>query len=259
MPRSVLPVAFGTLLVSGAIVGAGSPALAQSALFAPAPAAYDWSGFYAGAFGGVAWTDVDVPDLFTDAFGGNFYTFGGPSFTISPEGKFGGGQAGFDWRFGRFVAGIVGEAGFMDLDETKINPNVPPVPLGNDLPYTTFKADWFGSAAARVGVPFDRIMFYAKGGIAFLNAEASSVDPCGRSFCGQTTIDASGDGVLLGWTIGGGAEAAITQRLRVGVEYRFYDFESLEVSGVANNALEYHQDIEIDGIHTARAFVNFVW
>ena len=36
-------------------------------------------------------------------------------------------------------------------------------------------------------------------------------------------------------------------------------FESFEVSGIANNFLEYHQGIEFDGIHTARAFVNYVW
>lgn len=241
------------------LASAGTAAFAQAQLLAPVSAAYNWSGFYFGAFGGGAWTDVDVPDLFTDSFGGNFYTPGGASFTISPEGRFAGGQVGFDWQFGGFVAGVVGELGYMDLDETRINPNVPAVPLGNDLPYTSFKSDWFGSATARVGVPLDRIMIYAKGGIAFLNAEASSVDPCGRSFCGQTTIDASGDGLLLGWTIGGGAEAAVTQHLRVGVEYRYYDFESFEVSGVASNFLEYHQDIEIEGIHTARAFVNYVW
>jgi len=248
------------LLLSGVVLAtACTSAHAQTALLAPTPAAYNWSGFYFGAFGGVGWTDVVVPDLFTDAFGGNFYSPGGETFTLSPEGLFGGGQAGVDWQWGRFVAGVVGEIGFMDLYESRINPFSLPVPAPETQPYTTFKAQWFGSLAGRVGVPLDRILIYAKAGIAFLDVEASSVDPCGRSFCGQTTIDASGDGVLLGWTAGGGAEAALTEHLRVGVEYRYYDFESLEVSGVASNLLEYHQDIEIDGIHTARAFVNYVW
>lgn len=256
----MLRVAASAVLLSATMLPLfGSHARAQSALLAPAPVAYNWSGFYFGGFGGVAWTDVNATDLFTDAFGGNFYTPGGNSYGLSAEGLFGGAQAGFDWQWSGFVAGVVGEVGFMNLDETVTNPFALPVPAPEILPYTTFKGEWFGSLAGRVGIPLDRLLIYAKAGVAFLDAEASTIDPCGRSFCGQTTIEAFGDGVLLGWTIGGGAEAAVTERLRVGVEYRFYDFESFEVSGIANNALEYHQDIELDGIHTARAFVNYVW
>ena len=132
-------------------------------------------------------------------------------------------------------------------------------PQGTSCPVTSFDSKWFGSLTGRVGIPLDRLLIYAKAGVAFLDAKASTVDRCARSFCQQTAIDASGDDVLLGWTVGAGAEAAVTERVRVGVEYRFYDFELFEVSGIANNALEYHQDVELDGIHTARGFVNFVW
>jgi outer membrane immunogenic protein len=237
-----------------------SDARAQAAMLASTPVAYNWSGFYFGGFGGVAATDVDVTDLFTDAFGGNFYTPGGNPYSFSANGLFGGAQAGFDWQWSGFVAGVVGEVGLMNLDNSIINPFALPVPAGNDLPVTSFKSEWFGSLTGRVGfAPLDRLLVYAKAGVAFLDAEASTVDTCGRSFCQQTTIDASGDGVLLGWTIGGGIEAAAAERVRIGVEYRFYDFESLEVSGIANNFLEYHQDIELDGVHTARAFLNYVW
>ena len=175
------------------------------------------------------------------------------------SGTFAGAQVGFDWQWNGVVVGVVGEGGFMDLDNSIINPFALPVPAGNELPVTSFESEWFGSLTGRVGIPFDRLLIYAKAGVAFLDVEASTVDTCGRSFCQQTTIDASGDDVLLGWTIGGGVEAAVTEHVRVGVEYRFYDFESFEVSGIANNVLEYHQDIELDGIHTARGFVNFVW
>jgi outer membrane immunogenic protein len=248
------------ILMSTAVVAISSPQARAQALLDPTPVAYNWSGFYLGGFGGVAATDVDATDLFTDSFGGNFYTPGGNPFSFSANGLFGGTQAGYDWQWSGFVAGVVGEVGLMDLDNSIINPFALPVPFGNELPVTSFKSEWFGSLTGRVGfAPLDRLLVYAKAGVAFLDAEASTIDSCGRSFCGQTTIEAFGDGVLLGWTIGGGLEAAVAERVRIGVEYRFYDFESLEVSGVANNFLEYRQDIELDGIHTVRAFVNYVW
>jgi outer membrane immunogenic protein len=248
------------VLMSTAVVAISNPQARAQAILDPTPIAYNWSGFYVGGFGGVAATDIEVPDLFTDAFGGNFYSPGGNTFSFSANGLFGGAQAGYDWQWSGFVAGVVGEVGLMNLDKSVINPFALPVPLGNELPYTSFESEWFGSLTGRVGfAPLDRLLVYAKAGVAFLDAEASTVDPCGRSFCGQTTIEASGDGVLLGWTIGGGVEAAVAEHLRIGLEYRFYDFESFEVSGIASNFLEYHQDIELDGIHTARAFLNYVW
>jgi outer membrane immunogenic protein len=248
------------VLMSTAFVAASSSDARAQTMLSPTPAAYDWSGFYAGGFFGTAEADVDVTDLFTDSFGGVFYTPGGNPFGFPANGLLGGAQAGYDWQWGGFVAGVVGEVGVMNLDNSIINPFALPVPLGNELPVTSFESEWFGSLTGRVGyTPLNRLLVYAKGGVAFLDAEGSTVDTCGRSFCQQTTIDASGEEVLVGWTIGGGVEAAVAEHVRIGVEYRFYDFESFEVSGVANNFLEYHQNIELDGIHTARAFINYVW
>jgi outer membrane immunogenic protein len=235
-------------------------AMAQSSVLSPTPMAYNWSGFYFGGFGGVAETDLHVTDLFTDAFGGAFYTPGGNPYDFDAAGLFAGAQAGYDWQWGGFVAGFAGEAGRMELDSSVINPWALPVPIGNKLPKTSFTSEWFGSLTGRVGyTPMDRLLVYAKGGVAFLDAEGSTVDTCARSFCQQTAIEATGDDVLLGWTAGAGIEAAAGPHLRVGAEYRFYDFEDLEVSGIANNFLEYHQTIDVEGIHTGRFFVNFVW
>ena len=248
-----------SVAILAAAAMAPAPASSQTPPLVTSQSAYNWSGFYFGGFGGVAWTEIVVPDLFTDDSGGVFYMPGGNTFSFSPEGLFGGAQTGYDWQWSGFVAGVVGEVGFMDLQESITNPFALPVPLPEELPVTSFKGDWFGSATARVGVPFDRLLIFARGGVAFLHGEGSTVDTCARSFCGQTTIDASGDDILWGWTIGGGAEVAVTERVRVGAEYRFYDFEPLKVSGIANNVLEYHQDVDVDGLHTARVFVNFVW
>jgi outer membrane immunogenic protein len=257
-----------SVIVSAAIVGAAAaiaffapvePAEAQLLTPLTSTSAYEWKGLYFGGFGGVAATDVEITDLFTDDSGGVFYTPGGDSYGVAPEGFFGGAQAGFDWQWNNIVAGVMGEVGFMDLEESVNNPFVLPFPTPEPRPVTSFKGDWFGSATARVGFSAGRLLIFARGGLAFLHAEGSTVDTCERSFCQQTTIEATGDEVLLGWTAGAGAEVALTEHIRFGAEYRFYDFEALKVSGIANNFLEYHQDLEPDGIHTARLFMNVVW
>jgi outer membrane immunogenic protein len=248
------------ILSAAALFAPDGRAMAQGSISSPTPIAYNWSGFYFGAFGGVGETDLHVTDLFTDSFGGNFYTPGGNPFDLGDANLFGGGQAGFDWQWNSVVAGVVGEAGFMGLDSSIVNPFALPVPLGNELPVTSFKGEWFGSLAGRIGfIPMDRLLVYAKAGIALLDAEGSTIDTCGRSFCQQTTIEAFGDDVLFGWSAGVGIEAAVAQHVRIGAEYRFYDFEDLKVSGIASNFLEYHQTIDVEGIHTGRLFVNFIW
>ena len=258
MLRHVTSTALAGLTLAVALPVAISSARADEPVLVSAPA-HAWSGFYFGAFGGAARADVEVPDLFTDAFGGAFYTFGGNSYSLSPEGFIVGGHAGFDWQWNRLVVGLGGELGLMDLDDSVINPNVPALPAPESPPYSTFESDWYGALTARVGIPLDRILVYVRGGAAFLDVEGSTIDPCGRSFCGQTKIEAFGDDVLWGLTIGGGAEAMVTNHLRVGAEYRFFDFESLEVSGTATNLLEYSQDMDIQGIHTGRVFLSYVW
>jgi outer membrane immunogenic protein len=257
--RLVTPTTCAALIFAAAFPMAISSANAEDELAPASPPSDMWSGFYFGAFGGVASADVDVPDLFTDAFGGAFYTFGANSYSLSPEGLIVGGHAGFDWQWNRLVVGLGGELGLMDLDDSVINPHVPAVPAPASLPYSTFESDWYGALTGRVGISLDRVLIYARGGAAFLNVEGSTIDPCGRSFCGQTKIEAFGDDVVWGWTIGGGAEAMITNHIRLGAEYRFYDFQSFEVSGTATNLLEYSQDMDIEGIQTGRVFLSYVW
>jgi outer membrane immunogenic protein len=235
------------------------PLAPPDALLAPVPVAHNWSGFHAGIFAGWAWGNVEASELFTTAFGGNFYGPNSSPYDFSTDGVMAGALAGYDWQWNQLVIGLGADAAFMDLRGSVTDPNFPPVPLGNELPVTSFESDFNGSLTLRTGVAFGRALIYARGGVAVLAAEASTIDPCGRSFCGQTTIESHGDDVLLGWTAGAGIEAALTNHWRAGAEYRFYDFEELEVSGVASNFLTYSQNLDLGDVHTVRGFLSYAW
>jgi outer membrane immunogenic protein len=128
---------FATTALVGALGAAGPVSAADlpvKAAPAPviAPAAYNWSGFYAGLNGGWSWGKWDVSSngaIF--ASGVNTVDFEGPSplgggqfssrCAIHPNfpqfcsakpnvnGAFGGIQAGYNWQFGQFVFGIEGD------------------------------------------------------------------------------------------------------------------------------------------------------
>lgn len=249
MKRSSIQIAFATV---AAIAGSSELAHAQEPLLSGTPIADNWTGFYTGAFAGKMWADVDVTELSSADFGPYFLP--GVPYGFDASGAIAGGQAGYDWQLNRFVVGVGAEMGYLDLRGSVEDPNS--LPTG--APVTTVESNLFGALTGRVGVAPGRVLGYVRGGIAFLDASGSTVDTCGRSFCGQTTIDASGEEVLTGWTLGGGLEVALSDRWSVGGEYRFYNFEDLEVSGISDPPAFYSQDIDVD-FHTIRAFANYRW
>lgn len=72
--------------------------------------------------------------------------------------------------------------------------------------------EWDASGRARVGYALDRTLFFATAGVA---AGGGKVD-----------IPTAGkkDGILIGWTAGGGIEHAVTDHILVRGEYRHSDF-----------------------------------
>ncbi|MBB5666521.1 outer membrane immunogenic protein [Rhizobium leguminosarum] len=89
--------------------------------------------------------------------------------------------------------------------------------IENDFNYNFKKNDdanleWDASGRARVGYALDRTLFFATAGVA---AGGGKVD-----------IPTAGkkDGILIGWTAGGGIEHAVTDHILVRGEYRHSDF-----------------------------------
>ena len=186
--------------------------------FAPPPAyppvrVYDWTGFYVGINGGgesgsTEWVSlVPIPPaagtahfsggIVGGALGYNLQT--GEPYVLGIE-------ADLDWS-GGLKATTALAAGCVNLAGTA-------APCELQVP-------WLGTARLRFGYAFDTIMPYLTGGAALANLKAETVgQPLG------SVADTN-----LGWTVGGGIEAAVWDAWRVKVEYLYVNLNGFTCNG----------------------------
>lgn len=156
---------------------------------APVPVAYNWSGFYIGGHLGYGWGDNEVTNLTT-----------GTKSNLAADGFLGGAQIGFNWQTGAFVFGVEGDWSWTNADgSTSI-----PAAVAADY-------NWYGTATARVGYAFDNMLWYVKGGAAWMDTDYT---------LGGVTV---GD-TRTGWTVGTGLEWAISPNWSAKLEYNYLDF-----------------------------------
>ena len=167
-------------IVGSVALGVAAPALAadmpvKAAPPPPVAPIYNWTGFYIGAHVGGAWSDTDW-----------FYPCSATNLLIlspcnlaqgghSGSSWLAGGQVGFNYQVGRFVWGI--EADFSATDIKGSN-------LDAAFPLQEFlhsRTDFIGTVAPRVGVAWDRVLLYAKGGVAWAHDDYwLTLTPIGR-------------------------------------------------------------------------------
>jgi outer membrane immunogenic protein len=223
-----------TLLAAGCVLAAGSASAADLGPYrggsikdAPPPVAYRqpfaWSGFYAGIQAGYAWGTTEASS--GPLSGTN------QSYSYDPDGWVGGGHAGYNWQFQNVVYGIE-----TDIEASSIK--------GGGTGSLGLKHDteigWTGSTRGRLGIAYDRTLFYATAGVAY----------------GDVKIDkgfASYSDVRTGWTAGAGIEHAFTDRMTMRFEYRYTDLGSTNFSSSAVNSID---KSEVD-FHAIRAGLSF--
>lgn len=189
-----------TALASTVAVAADLP-MRRSPPTSPPTAApsTEWSGAYAGASLGAGWIRAPQGVWKTSPFGAisAFYADEG---TARPQARL---FAGYNWRLAQvFYAGL--EAG------GTIGSGDAQLLAGRGLTGHAREA-WSGDARIRLGVsPHENVMFYGFGGARLTSFRQSASGAGGF---------ASSANVNPGWTVGGGAEAQITQHVRLRAEY----------------------------------------
>ncbi|RJT32114.1 porin family protein [Mesorhizobium waimense] len=156
---------------------------------------FDWTGYYAGLQAGYGWGSSDISG-----------TEGEP-FAASPDldGGFVGGHVAGLWQFNQAVVGARAELNYASINGFA---SLGPVnSIGTDM-------RWFGSVDAEAGFATDRWLIYGVGGVAFAGIETSQ--DAATSFASTRTS--------AGWTVGAGVDYALTDKLIVGAQYRYYDF-----------------------------------
>ena len=159
---------------------------------APTPQAspiHIWSGPYAGAFVGYNTR--------------NFDQSGGASF--GGDGFVGGVYTGYNLQTDKLVYGLEADIGGSGFTADGFSPATGGAVAGD--------SNLFGSLRARVGYDVDPFLVFATGGVAAARSELSS-----------NGFSDSKDNV--GYTVGGGVEAKITDDISTRLEYRYSDFGS---------------------------------
>ena len=127
----------------------------------PAPALYNWTGFYVGIHGGGARTDTDwfypcsatnLPQPPCDRSQGGH----------SAESWLAGGQVGFNYQVGQWVWGIETEFSAAELKANSVDTQFPTDILNS-------RTNFIGTVAPRLGLAWDRALLYAKGGAAWVH------------------------------------------------------------------------------------------
>lgn len=154
--------------------------------------AFRWTGLYAGVNVGGAWGQSDWS-------AGNCFDVSGAML---------GGTLGYNFQTSRIVYGL--EA---DLSWANIQGNTTASVCSNGC---ETQSTWLGTARARVGYSFNRILAYVTGGAAFGDIDASSPGYLGIK---ETRV---------GWTVGGGLEFPLFKNTSAKVEYLHVDLGDVD-------------------------------
>lgn len=199
--------------------------------------AINWSGFYIGVNGGYGWNDSQdvavsgTPLIVVSQPGTIPFAVTG----LKSEGFLVGGTVGWNYQFGRGVAGIEADFDYADIKSSR---NVDlPVIGANVRTSASEKIDFFGTLRGRVGgLLTDNFLLYATGGLAYANVqhdgnvnEFFNAPGTGRQFT------ASSSDLRFGWTVGAGAEWAFTRNWSLKGEYLYYDLGHQTVTGRQSN------------------------
>jgi outer membrane immunogenic protein len=154
---------------------------------------------------------------------------------VKPEGGLIGGTVGYNWQFGRGVAGIEADFDWADIKDRRFV-DLPPV--GTDVRTSASqKIDFFGTLRGRIGALLgDQFLVFATGGLAYANvkSDANINEFFNRPVLGRQFI-ASADELRFGWTIGAGAEWKFAPNWSLKGEYLYYDLGGHTIRGNQSN------------------------
>ena len=170
------------------------------------PAIYNWTGIYGGGNVGAGLDD----DLFSPIYGATI-----AETRLSSVGLIGGAQLGMNYQFRSWVIGP--EASFTSsaITDSRLT--------SDGLEYLTTNPQWIGAVTGHIGYAADTLLFYAKGGGAWMHVVYTE-NP--SNLLNQTPPPASQtiSDNRTGFTAGVGLEYGMTENLSAKLEYDFYDF-----------------------------------
>jgi outer membrane immunogenic protein len=213
-----------TLLLSAAVslltASAFAADLAVPPLKAPPLQPFAWTGCYGGAHVGGATQRRDITDpigLAQDSVLGAGMTAGVTTISPTETGMVAGGQIGCDYQF--YSNLVIGVEAAVSGSTMKSSTLVAFPASPGDTGTVGIKTDFIPSITARFGVTFDRVLLYARGGVAWSGDQTNVIG----SIAG-TPFSFQGLDTRTGFVAGGGADWAFWGPFSVNVEYDYYGF-----------------------------------
>jgi len=192
MLKTLLAGASALVLSSATVLAADMPVRTPIAKAPPVAAPlFNWTGLYYGVSGGYGWGSSTHNDP----------VIGSTSFDT--DGWLLGGTVGYNWQSGPYVFGVEGDLSWANIEGSAISPAGP----------VFTELNWLGTGRVRAGYAADAYLFYVTGGAAFGKVDA------GNPVAGGGT----GSETRVGWTLGGGVEAALAQNWTAKLEYLYVD------------------------------------
>jgi outer membrane immunogenic protein len=285
------------LVTSIALAALMAPAIAadmkvKAPILKAPPPIFSWTGFYFGGFAGVAGTgsvsSADAQNPATVVALGTFLPGtpaicdgGTPGLKIGCIASYNlaaspiaGGTAGYNWQFGKTVAGLEAEWGYIHLTGSGPLPFIGGAPCGTPGnpcvgTFSTTVGNWFGTVTARLGITADavnpawskQVLLYAKGGAAVTHLSTSEILVPGPATVAASFIGAKD---IWGFAAGAGVEWAVTKNWSVKAEYEHLGFNKsvtacgvLPIGALGGNGIWCTNNGIKNGIETGKVGANF--
>ncbi len=171
---------------------------------------FDWTGAYVGGTVGYGWGNsaTDGTSFYNDA-AGTSYAGSLPGISYADKGLLGGGEAGFNWQAGGLVFGVQADIAAANISGTYVD---------KAHAYSVDgKLNWLSTVRAQAGVAMGRFIVYGTGGLAVGGLEADLHDTY------ATVVNTSDSKTSVGYTVGAGVAAALSDHWIAKLEYQYVD------------------------------------
>jgi outer membrane immunogenic protein len=216
------------------------------------PTYYNWSGVYVGVNAGVG-------------FGTSTWNCGPPGPSIVPvgtecptnrstggfniSGALAGATLGANYQTGPFVVGFEGDIDWSGVRGSSSSAACTALTAGANFPLpagSTCQTNitWLGTARARIGYAFDRVLVFGTAGAAFDGRQAVIV--------ATTNLPPQ-----LGWTVGAGVEYAFTDAISAKAEYLFANLGTNQCPVSVGCGTLGSSSLSVSSFNIVRAGVNY--
>jgi len=228
MKKYLLTVSAVVLLASGQSYAADVVQTYDAPEVAPvavAPA-FSWDGGYIGVQAGGSWGDTDASLNYHPSGGSTTRLYG---LSLDPDGFVGGLYAGYNFAFANNVV-LSLETDFVwgNVDDNTGNQTVNIDPTLDIVGRIGAKQKWAGATRVRAGYAMDRFLPYVAAGVAYTQLEgridAWGQDPATGAKIAGSDFSGKAHETFTGWTLGVGADYAMTDNILLRAEYRYSDY-----------------------------------